>query len=129
MTPSELRLYRAANLGAPRPIRHALAAFLDALEFEPTRREDILLAVGEALSNAVEHAYPPSDPGVIEVHALVPDGRTLTVEVADRGAFVPRDGSPNRGFGLRIMRAIASHVTVETGEGTRVSLTFEAPAA
>ena len=55
---SELRLTCVADPAAARPLRHALASFLAVVDIDPDTRDDILTGVGEALANAVEHAYP-----------------------------------------------------------------------
>jgi anti-sigma regulatory factor (Ser/Thr protein kinase) len=124
---AELRLARTANVHAPHPIRKALSAFLSALDLEPVVREDILVAVGEALANSVEHAYP-DDPGTVELHVRAHDESTLMVDVLDRGRFHEREPVAARGFGLRIMRAIARTVRIDTDGGTRISMIFDASA-
>jgi anti-sigma regulatory factor (Ser/Thr protein kinase) len=126
--PSELRIERAAGFDAPRPLRHALQAFLAAVEIDPQLRDDIVLAAGEALANAVEHAYDAQQTGTVRLHAYQPDAQTLVVDVFDRGVFVAREGgTPGRGFGLRIVRAIARSVSIDTEGGTRISMVFDAP--
>jgi len=127
----ELRITRTASPAAPRSIRHALDAFLRTLMLGDERREDIVLAVGEALANAAEHAYEssaePSTQEVIELHAIsTPDGRRIAVEIRDSGRFIERAARADRGFGFRIMRSIARDVAIDTGSGTRVRMTFEA---
>jgi anti-sigma regulatory factor (Ser/Thr protein kinase) len=122
---AELRLARTADVHAPRPIRNALAAFLAALDLEQVVREDILVAVGEALANSVEHAYL-DDPGTVELHARAEDATTLMIDVLDRGHFHDRELTPGRGLGLRIVRAIARKVHVDTDGGTRISMIFDA---
>jgi anti-sigma regulatory factor (Ser/Thr protein kinase) len=121
---AELRLSRPADVAAPRPIREALGAFLAALDVAPVIREDILVAVGEALANSVEHAYGPA-PGAVEIHARARDERMLLVDVLDGGRFIERDPVPGRGLGLRIVHAIARAVHIETAGGTRVSMVFD----
>lgn len=122
---AELRLERMAHVDAPRPLRHLLAALLEALGVEQTRRADVVLAVGEALSNAVEHAYAGTDTGTVAMSARSADG-SLVVEVADNGNYIDRDGgTPGRGFGMRIVRAVAQDVTVQRNAGTRVAMTFD----
>lgn len=125
---SELRICRAGCRDAARPLRHALDAFLHALKIEQTRREDIIVAVGEALSNAVEHGNPAGAVGTVELYAHTQGASTLIVEVFDRGSFIERaEGTPGRGFGLRIVRAIARAVSIDTADGTRISMVFDAP--
>ena len=87
---------------------------------DATRIEDIVLAVGEAAGNAIEHAYCGAD-GSIELRAYVRDAR-LFVEVSDRGRW-KLDGDPERGRGLGIMRALVDRVSIEsTHDGTNVRL-------
>lgn len=122
---AELRLTSKANADAPRPLRHLLDALLAALEVADARRADIVLAVGEVLANAVEHAYANSEIGTVEIAAQSEDDDTLLVEVSDHGRFIEREGTPGRGFGLRIVRNIARDVVVARSEGTRIRMTFD----
>jgi anti-sigma regulatory factor (Ser/Thr protein kinase) len=126
----ELRITRMASATAPKSIRHALDAFLKTLTLGDDRRQDIILAVGEALANAAEHAYDSpdgrSEDDVIELHATAtPDGSRIAVEIRDSGRFIERAARADRGFGFRIMRSIAREVAIDTGSGTRVRMTFE----
>ena len=123
---AELRLARKADVDAPKPLRHLLASLLEALGVDAARRADVVLAVGEALANAVEHAYAGAETGgSIEMAAHSNDDGSLVVEVIDNGRFIEREGTPGRGFGLRIVRAVARDVRVERSEGTRVAMTFD----
>jgi CHASE1-domain containing sensor protein/anti-sigma regulatory factor (Ser/Thr protein kinase)/GAF domain-containing protein len=107
----------------------------DALELAPTRAavrawmqeqgaggemvEEMVLASGEALANAIEHAVTP-DP--IEVRGWS-DHERITLRVTDRGAWANGEPMNDRGFGLAIMRELMDDVHVETDErGTRVEL-------
>jgi anti-sigma regulatory factor (Ser/Thr protein kinase) len=122
---SELRINRdTGDPGTPKALRHALASFLAALEIESPLREDIVIAVGEAIANAVEHAYVTRDPGTVELHASTDSGDMLLVDVFDRGAFIDRDLREGRGLGLRIVRAIARAVSIDTEGGTRIRMVF-----
>src|SRR6478736_2806647 len=72
---------------------------------------DLKLAVTEAASNSVRHAYDDGD-GVVEVVYELDDDR-LIVEVADNGqGFVPgsrddRDDLDEGGLGIAIIQALA----------------------
>lgn len=126
----ELRLYSLALPERAKPLRHALGAFLAALDIEQERAVDILTAVGETVVNVIEHAYANaglSAAGDVELFALADQPQTLRVEVFDRGTFVYRRAPrPGRGFGLRIVRAIARDVSVEaTAVGTHISMLFD----
>jgi anti-sigma regulatory factor (Ser/Thr protein kinase) len=125
---SELRINRTARPEAASPIRHAVAAFLMAAGCTDTEaRDDILTAVGEALANAVEHAYVGDGDNEVELFARLERGRALAVDVFDRGTFIKREPRPGRGFGLRIVEAIAQEVTVNMDNGTHVRMIFNLP--
>ena len=123
---SELRIVHSADPTAPRQLRHALRAFLDVFAIEAEFLDDVLLAVGEVLANSVEHAYAANARSTIELLARAGKNGTLAIDVYDEGTFIERERLPNRGFGLRIVRAIARTVTIETAEGTRVQMVFDA---
>ncbi len=123
---SELRINRdTGDPGTPKAIRQALGAFLNALQIESPLREDIIIAVGEAIANAVEHAYETRDPGTVELHATTDAENTLLVDVYDRGAFIDHELREGRGLGLRIVRAIARAVSIDTEGGTRIRMVFD----
>jgi serine/threonine-protein kinase RsbW len=126
---SQLRLNCVADPASARPIRHAVAAFLAVFDLDPDFSDDVLTAFGEALANAIEHAYAGQAPSDIEIVAEYADRRLISVDVFDRGRFVEREPQPNRGFGIRIVRAIASEVRIETDDGTRVHMEFRTPVA
>jgi serine/threonine-protein kinase RsbW len=88
---------------------------------------DLKLALTEACSNSVRHAYPDRD-GVVEiVYDLLPD--RLVIEVTDDGeGFEPGERLPDEddelsegGLGIAIIRAIADELEIETGTGGRGS--------
>jgi anti-sigma regulatory factor (Ser/Thr protein kinase) len=126
---STLVVHCPASPARVKSLRHALRSFLAVFEVDPIWLDDVLTAVGEALINVVEHAYDGDgaarggdDPN-LEMTVRVGDDR-LTVEVADTGVFIEREPRVGRGFGLRIARAIALDVAIDTSDGTRVCLTF-----
>lgn len=82
---------------------------------------DILLAVGEAVANAVEHAYVPGTSGDVEVE-LVREGAQMTLRVRDRGTWslVPAPG--DRGRGLPLMRAVSDVTVRRSLSGTTVTM-------
>jgi anti-sigma regulatory factor (Ser/Thr protein kinase) len=124
---SELRLHSRADPALVRPLRHALIAFLRVFDIDSGRLDDILTAVGETLANVVEHAYASDYASDLELVVRVRAPDTVEVDVYDRGRFVERGERPGRGFGLRIVRAIARDVTIETDGGTHVRMLFDAP--
>ncbi len=124
---SELRVNRdTADASTPAQLRHTLDAFLKALDIEPALRDDIIIAVGEAIANAVEHAYETKEAGRVELHVTTDDDNTLLVDVYDRGSFIDRELREGRGLGLQIVRAIARAVSIDTEGGTRIRMVFDA---
>ena len=124
---SELRVNRTtADESTPSQLRHTVEAFLNAIDIEPALRDDIIIAVGEAIANAVEHAYERQEPGRVELHVTTDEDNTLLVDVYDRGAFIDRELREGRGLGLRIVRAIARAVSIDTEGGTRIRMVFDA---
>lgn len=125
---SELRLCCRAHSRSVGPIRRALRAFLEALGFDRNSLDDVTTAAGEALANAVEHAYAghADDDCAVELRARLDRGK-LAVDVVDRGCFVERAPLPGRGFGLRIMGAVAHQMRIETAGGTHVRMRFPGP--
>jgi anti-sigma regulatory factor (Ser/Thr protein kinase) len=125
---SELRLNCIARRDAARPMRHAVAAFLAASgQIDRASSDDILTAVGEALANAVEHAYDGVVENEVELLAHLDRDNTLAVDVFDRGVFIERPPRPGRGFGMRIVEAIAKTVAINVDNGTHVHMTFVVP--
>jgi anti-sigma regulatory factor (Ser/Thr protein kinase)/putative methionine-R-sulfoxide reductase with GAF domain len=79
---------------------------------------EITLAVGEACTNAVEHAYSPG-PAQFELRATADDG-LATITVSDAGRWRSPRGV-HRGRGLEIVRAAMDEVTITSGElGTAI---------
>ncbi len=93
---------------------------------------DVRLAVTEACSNVVVHAYPEdAPPGPLEVLATV-DGGELTVVVRDHGpGIAPHPDSPGLGLGLPLIASLAEsvHLGRDEQERTEVCLTFPLAAA
>jgi anti-sigma regulatory factor (Ser/Thr protein kinase) len=101
-------------------LRHAVRSFLETLRLERSRVDDVVLAVGEAAGNAIEHAYHGAD-GSVRLRAKASEGR-LVIEILDGGRW-RLEGDPERGRGLGIMRALVDHVMIEsTHDGTNVRL-------
>lgn len=92
------------------------------------RREDVALAVSEALSNVVMHAYDDRDvPGDFWVEAWF-DGDALQVAVGDDGSGIARRRpSPGLGLGLALMGQVADTLRIGSDgsrPGLRVRMTF-----
>jgi stage II sporulation protein AB (anti-sigma F factor) len=87
----------------------------------------IALAVSEAVTNVVIHAYVDVPPGDVEVFAERHPGDGLEVQVCDEGrGMKPRNDSPGLGVGLPLVAKLAQRFRVETRPtgGTAVSMFF-----
>ena len=95
-------------------------------EARGANRRDVELAVAEAVSNAVVHAFVGRDNGVISVRAELDGPNELLVEVADNGSGIrPNARSHQAGFGLPIIGAVTDSVEIHSGSrGTRLELRF-----
>jgi serine/threonine-protein kinase RsbW len=105
-------------------VRRELGAFVH--EQFGAASADVALAVSEAVSNVVLHAYRDGTPGQVRVVACVYP-HELVVVVRDYGCGMrPHPGSPGAGLGLSIIGAAASAMNVERPDdgGTRIRLKF-----
>jgi serine phosphatase RsbU (regulator of sigma subunit)/anti-sigma regulatory factor (Ser/Thr protein kinase) len=81
----------------------------------PTEVTDVLVAVGEATSNVVEHAYGPEG-GDMSVRLELREPGLVVATVRDSGRWRPPRGA-NRGRGALIMQAAADEIIVDRGPG------------
>ncbi len=121
--------FNARLVADPRRLRDARAAlrvWLDAHGYPANRRDDVVVATMEAVSNAVEHAYGLDGESTVVVEAVIGDG--LVVSVRDGGRWLNPLRRPERGRGLLLMQALADDVErTSTHRGTIVTLRFAAP--
>ncbi len=88
---------------------------------------NIALAVSEACTNVVLHAYRDRpDAGTMTIDAQL-DEAGLEIVVTDAGGGLePRTDSPGLGMGLALMAAVTTSLQVDhDGAATRVHLTFD----
>ncbi len=101
-------------------IRAAIRGWCTAVGARADEIADIVAAVEEAASNAVEHAYGPVD-GLVSVH-LALERPTVVATVRDHGHWREPRGL-HRGRGTMLMRALADRMEIEhLDPGTRVTL-------
>lgn len=111
-----------------RPIRQSLRRLASDIGLDRERSDALVVAAGEAVSNAIEHAYPEAR-GPIHLRARR-DGGVLVVEVRDHGQWRRTATGGHRGHGLQLMRAFMDGVDIEaTAVGTTVRLTLSLPGA
>jgi serine/threonine-protein kinase RsbW len=114
---------RAENVAI---VRHALGALGEVLEVDEQTLSDIRLAVTEACTNVVVHAYPDGREGPLEVLATL-QGDELLVVVRDEGpGIAPRPDSPGLGLGLPLIASLADTVQLghDASKRTEVRMTF-----
>lgn len=107
-------------------VRDVFVGMGDALGMDAESLGRLRLALSEACTNVVLHAYAGAEQGAIEVDAGVEDG-VLHVVVRDHGCGVrPRPDSPGLGMGLPLIAAITDEVEIVGDEkrGNEVRMTF-----
>lgn len=107
-------------------VRHALGGLAEVLSIDEQALADIKLAITEACTNVVIHAYDGTEQGMLEVEADVEDG-LLEVVIRDSGSGIaPRADSPGLGLGLPLIATLAETLELGTDEAehTEVRMTF-----
>jgi serine/threonine-protein kinase RsbW len=85
---------------------------------------DLALAVSEAATNAVQHAYAASARGRVQLRAVAAD-EWLDIEVVDRGDGFIGGASGGLGLGLSTMALMSADFTiVQARSGTEVWMRF-----
>jgi serine/threonine-protein kinase RsbW len=106
-------------------VRHVLGAIGACLRLEAELVEDMRLAVTEACTNVVRHAYE-DDRGTMELF-IEPEEDGLRVVVADRGRGIgPSPDTRGPGLGLPLIAAIADSLEIDqvAGSGSRIIMSF-----
>jgi serine/threonine-protein kinase RsbW len=116
---------RAEGVGV---VRQALTGMADALAFDDAVLSDMKMAVTEACTNVVVHAYA-DEGGELEVAMLAGDD-DLTIVVRDHGSGIQpkpaRTEPPALGLGLPLIAALSDAFELRgtAGQGTEVRMTF-----
>jgi anti-sigma regulatory factor (Ser/Thr protein kinase) len=108
---SRFTISARATLMAARTMRNALRQFLAEQRIDPDRAAEIQVAVGEAVNNAIEHAYGAAA-GLVHLSGWI-EGPSLVVEVRDHGRWRP-ERDERRGHGVNIMRSLADRLDLNT---------------
>ena len=105
-------------------VRRRFGDWLAGVGLDEDAAYDLLVAVSEAASNAIEHAYPPEIDGTVQVSADVERDGTVCAVISDHGQWrVPPTALSHRGRGLLLMRENVDQVMVDRGVGgTTVTL-------
>ena len=124
----EVRLTMPARAEGVGVVRQALAGMADALAFDAAVVADMKMAVTEACTNVVVHAYDGEE-GTLEVEMLADDA-ALTIVVRDWGSGIqPRPArreAPALGLGLPLIAALSDSFELKgsTNSGAEVRMTF-----
>jgi serine/threonine-protein kinase RsbW len=122
---SDIRLTLPARPENVAVVRHVLGALAGALKLPDDVIEDMRLAVTEACTNVVRHAYQ-GDEGKIDV-VVRPRGDALEVVVSDAGrGIAPSPDTAGPGLGLPLIAALADTLEIERrrDSGSRLIMRF-----
>jgi serine/threonine-protein kinase RsbW/stage II sporulation protein AB (anti-sigma F factor) len=127
MTTPPLRRSLPAVPASVPAMRAAVAEFVSAVGIREPQLAAVKLAVSEAVTNAVMHAYLHDDePGEVRVVTCL-RGATVHITVSDDGiGMMPRLDSPGLGVGLPFIADTADTLDIESSEGggTELRMTF-----
>jgi serine/threonine-protein kinase RsbW len=124
----EVRLTMPARAEGVGVVRQALAGMADALAYDAAVVADMKMAVTEACTNVVVHAYDGEE-GTLEVEMLA-DDTALTIVVRDWGTGIQprpqRRDAPALGLGLPLIAALSDSFELRgsTKTGAEVRMTF-----
>ena len=113
---------RAENVAV---VRHAVGGLGEVLEVDDQTLSDIKLAVTEACTNVVRHAYEEGE-GTIDV-VVRPRAEGFEVVISDEGRGMGTSpDSEGPGLGLPLISALADSVELGPGRhgGSRLAMTF-----
>jgi anti-sigma regulatory factor (Ser/Thr protein kinase) len=101
------------------PLRNAVWRLALELGASDSVGNAIRVAVSEAITNVVMHAYVGRAAGKVTVEAWLDGSDHFTVRVVDEGhGLIPRADSPGLGLGMGLMGQMADDFRVANREGT-----------
>jgi anti-sigma regulatory factor (Ser/Thr protein kinase)/anti-anti-sigma regulatory factor len=110
---------------AVKTTRAALGTWMAALGVDELVATAIQHAVGEVVTNAVEHAYVdrPGRPNTVDVHVELGETGVVEIAVADHGRWRVPSNHPYRGMGLTMAVDLVDDVLIDRlPSGTTVRL-------
>lgn len=122
--PAPLELKFPARASHIAPARTALRSWLRRARVDPGQSTNVLVAAGEAVSNAIEHGHRHDPDGIISMCATALVDR-VQVTISDTGTWKPPRPAavPDRGRGISLMRGLMHDVTIHPeATGTTVHL-------
>lgn len=111
-------------------VRRAVTAAVEECGLTEARLRDVQLAVSEAATNAVVHAYRDGREGDIRASVWARDGEVVVVIADDGLGMAPRTDSPGLGLGLPVISSVSDRMeVVSEGSGTEIHIAFRLAAA
>jgi anti-sigma regulatory factor (Ser/Thr protein kinase) len=111
------------------PLRREMLRWLEPLALSDDAEDDLVLAVNEAASNCIEHAYRPATVGDTVDIRCWSEPHAVFVEIVDHGRWRTPTGEPSRrGRGIVMMQRLMASVEIHHDtHGTRVLLSQALP--
>lgn len=122
--PAPLAMEFVADADHLAPSRAALRTWLTRAGVDHDQIQDVLIATGEAVANAIEHGHRDRPRGTVSLRAIAIHDR-LQVTVTDTGVWKPPSRLPgiSRGRGIHLIRGLMEDFTIDSGEaGTTVHM-------
>ncbi|MFQ3548322.1 MAG: ATP-binding protein [Armatimonadota bacterium] len=132
-TPWELDVFCLPySINCSKEARHRIANIVKTVGFDDADCQDIVLAVGEAVANAVKHGKPADGNGKITVSCFATPDK-VAISVSDDGPGIPVDKlnkkiDPERpildesGRGLFCIKSVMDEVSISVDSGTTLRM-------
>jgi serine/threonine-protein kinase RsbW len=106
--------------------RDHVRAWLRRLGYPTDTNDDLVVAVNEAVTNAMVHAYPPDEPGATFELSLWCEQDMACIAVRDHGRWRSSASTRFGGHGITLMRGLVHTVDIK-GDEAGTSVTFRHP--
>jgi anti-sigma regulatory factor (Ser/Thr protein kinase) len=127
--PGPLEMAFPAHTDQLAPSRSELRGWLGRVGVDPEQVQNVLIAVGEAVSNAIEHGHRNTPDGTVTLRACAYADQ-LRVTIRDTGTWKENRPGENirRGRGLALMRGLMDDFSIHSDPGgTTVDLYARIP--
>src|SRR3712207_5072496 len=112
-SPADVQLILPARSRNVAVVRHVAGAVAASAGLSAHVRDNVRLAVSEACTNVVRHAYADEEgPMVVSMRATP---RALDVKVCDRGRGIAPTPRESAGLGLPLLAALSERLEVDHG--------------
>ncbi|GIJ47853.1 histidine kinase [Virgisporangium aliadipatigenens] len=121
--PGPLELEFPAESGQLAVTRTALRGWLSRAGIDRMTAQNVLVAVGEACANAIEHGHRHTAGNIRLSASATADDLRLTVADSGRWKIPENEGNTHRGRGILLMRAMMHQISITKGAaGTTVDM-------